>query len=130
MKELINFSELKNKVLVKIEGLEIGSESIVFYCNDGSIYELFHIQDWCESVDVVDIVGEVSSLIGKPLLMADEVMHIRDKNPKEVDEVPEYQDSFTWTFYKLGTINGYVTIRWYGESNGYYSEDVDFRRIS
>ena len=58
--------------------------------------------------------------------MAEEV--ISDENPPEVTK--EYQESsYTWTFYKFATIKGSVTIRWYGESNGYYSESVDFERM-
>jgi hypothetical protein len=59
-------------------------------------------------------------LVGARLEMAEAVSNSTD-GPKE-----GYADSYTWTFYKLATAKGYVTVRWYGESNGYYSEEVDF----
>lgn len=72
--------------------------------------------------------GGIDDLIGSPIVVAEEVVHDQDVNPEGVI-VPEYQDSFTWTFYKLDTAKGGVTIRWYGDSNGYYSESVDFERV-
>ena len=73
----------------------------------------------------MDIVGELDDLIGEPILLAEEISNESGINPSGVT-IPESQESFTWTFYKLGTIKGCVTISWYGESNGYYNESVSF----
>lgn len=120
------FEDLKGHTLEKVE--RRGDDELVFTLNSGESYKLWHWQDCCEDVRIEDVVGELDDLVGSPLLMAEEA-ESENKNPEGVT-IPDYQDSFTWTFYKLATIKGYVTIRWYGESNGYYSESVEFSKAS
>lgn len=116
--------DLLGKTLLKAD---VGKEEIIFLTSDGDRYKMYHGQDCCECVEVEDVIGDIQDLVGAPLLMAEEIRHEND-NP-EGAPTKEYQESFTWTFYKFATINGYVTIRWYGESNGYYSESVDFEKM-
>lgn len=120
----IKFEDLKGKTLVSVSG-EVRGEEMVFETSTGEKYRLYHYQYCCESVTIEDIIGDLNDLIDSPILMAEKVTS--HENPGDVGF--NYQDSFTWTFYKLATIKGYVTIRWYGESNGYYSEEVDFEKL-
>ena len=120
----MSISELIGKTLTKVENIE--DEQIVFTTTDESEYMLHHSQDCCEMVTVNDICGDLDDLINSPILKAEERTN-SEENPEGVDlKELEYQESFTWTFYELATIKGSVNIRWYGESNGYYSESVDF----
>ena len=120
------FETLKGAVLTEISGLSEGSDEVTFTTYEGKQYFMYHSQDCCENVQIEDIIGDVDDLLNSPILEAEEVTST--ENPEGVTK--EYQDSFTWTFYKLGTIKGHVTIRWYGESNGYYSESVNFRELN
>lgn len=120
-----SITELVGKTLTKVYD---AGDDIIFECEDGKKYHLYHDQDCCETVSIESINGNLSDLVGSPILVAEEVTS--GENPEDVN-VKElgYQDSFTWTFYKFATVKGYVDIRWYGESNGYYSESVDFEEI-
>lgn len=88
--------------------------------NKGS-YLMFHERDCCEKVYLEEVIGDIEDLIGSPLLLAEMVTNKKDRFNKTEDEL---DDSWTWTFYKLATTKGSVTLRWLGESNGYYSEEV------
>ena len=123
-----SFDILTGMTIVKIDGKK-GDDDMIFFTSCGRKFKLYHAQDWCESVTVEDICGDLNDLVGHPIIIAEEVSNEQDTNPEGV-EIPSYQDSFTWTFYKLATIKGSVTIRWYGESNGYYSEYVEFIEIT
>ena len=109
-----------------LSGIENSEDEIIFESAEGKRWVMYHDQNCCESVTVEDIAGDLDDLIGSPILEAEEVTS--DENPEGV--VMGFQDSFTWTFYKLGTIKGRVTIRWYGSSNGYYSERVSFKETT
>lgn len=139
----VEFSELKGKVLSKIENID--NEELIFHLETGEIYKLYHSQDCCESVSIEDINGNLEDLVGTPILLAEEVNSEEfQKNFEESFKLEEgkkdYEwnyknekgeskpESCTWTFYKLASKNGYVDIRWYGTSNGYYSEGVSFQK--
>lgn len=116
---VVNFKELEGKEFYKIEVIE--ESEIRFYLSDKVYYAMEHTHDCCESVTIDDICGDLTSITNCIILEARE--ETSEENPEGV-VVPEFQDSFTWTFYIIRTMLGTVTIRWYGESNGYYSESV------
>ena len=118
--KVVSYDKLVGKVFTNVEINDDKTEMV--FTNDESGYKFYHEQDCCESVEIVDINGLLSDLIGKPILQAESVsMNSSSDN---------YDGSQTWTFYKFATIQGFVTVRWLGESNGYYSEEVNFAEIS
>lgn len=106
------------RVMKSIVG-EKGSFEMVFLSEGGECFRFWHEQDCCERVCVEDVCGDISDLIGSPIVTAEEVSS---------DDEPALQgtESCTWTFYRFATVKGTVTVRWLGESNGYYSESVSF----
>lgn len=115
----VKFEILKGQIFDKIEKTH---DAIYFYQNNYHKYSLLHDQSCCEHVVLEDINGDINNLLNSEILLAEEA-----SNKQEIEDTFDPKQEYfheTWTFYKLATINGYVDIRWYGKSNGCYSEQA------
>ncbi len=112
-------SEIGSMLGVTLTRIERESQPdvLTFFSECGRRWRMYHQQDCCEQVEIEELVGELDDLVGAPILVAEERVN---------EGKLKYGDTETWTFYELATIQGSVTLRWYGTSNGYYSERVDF----
>lgn len=108
-------NQFLNKVFYKVSA-DTEAGILNFYAITGEYFSLYHNQDCCESVYIESISGNLDNLVDSPILRADEKVHQSES---------EY-GSCTATFYTFATAKGYVDVRFNGESNGYYSESVDF----
>lgn len=107
------------------EVVQDSPDRLKFVTTAGDAYLFHHAQGCCESVNIDDICGDLADLVGSPLIQAEE--NSSNENPPGIAK--DGQESFTWTFYRFATAKGQVVVRWYGESNGYYSESVDFDKL-
>lgn len=113
------FDEIIGKIVKEII-INKQDNTIKFSFTDGEIWEMLHEQDCCEDVYIESVCGDVSRMENEKLLIAEVVTN---------DGSGKHDEFCTWTFYKFATNKETLTIRWYGESNGYYSEDVTFRML-
>jgi len=110
----VDIEDFKNRVFSHII-ISKQQDKLYFIDTDDSVYfTMRHDQQCCESVELEDICGDLEDLTLSPIMDAEEVC----------EEGNNRDASYTWTFYKIRSGVGSVTIRWYGCSNGYYSERV------
>jgi hypothetical protein len=124
MTKQVEMPALIGQTFVSVRQEEIDDhDALVFDTGTGIKYIMAHEQECCEYVSIEDICGELEWLCGSPVLDAYESR----SSGKKDDDVD--RDSYTWTFYSITTAKGYVTIRWYGESNSYYAEDATLHMV-
>lgn len=121
----MEFSALVGETLSSVDGGK-HDDQITFTTTSGEVFHLSHDPICCESVSVDDIEGEVADLIGSPIVLAEVVSSYEPRAGQDTSRC----ESFTWTFYRLATAKGFAVIRWYGESNGNYSEIAKFYRVT
>ncbi len=120
-----NFDKVTIETLVGKTFQSVTSDGdCIYFRNKSEKYELTHMQDCCERVYIDDIAGDLSDLENTPIVMSEEVSG--EAPPLEMEHPPE---SYTWTFYKFATVKGYVTVRFFGQSNGCYSESASLYEV-
>lgn len=93
-----------------------GNDQIAILAS-GRWFVMAHSQDCCESVCIEDAPTVSASTRGARIVNASEDITTGDG---------EHGDTFTATFYQIRTEREDISLTWRGESNGYYSESVDF----
>ncbi len=111
-----------------IQSVTVGqfNDTIDFECKDGSCFQMYHMQDCCESVSIYDGDDSLKLLVGKQITEATE--DTSATWPEDAGEREWYPESYTWTVYTMKAGDITARVRWLGESNGYYSESVYFQR--
>lgn len=95
-------------------------DEFVVRTTSGLVFTFYHNQDCCEEVYLEEIIGDIDDLVGHTVVMAEET-----SNDDLIAGTSCYQgESFTWTYYRMATEKGLVVLRFFGSSNGYYSESV------
>jgi hypothetical protein len=115
-----DITDLIGKTIVKVEFVECRAD---FYLSDSTLLRLEHHQYCCENVYIEKVFGNMADILDSPVLSATEFISLDNPSDTDVDLI--YQDSFSWTTQEITTAKGSLKIRWYGQSNGYYSESVD-----
>ena len=104
-----------------------GSVSAVLFTNNiDEHYAMYHEQDCCETVEVDGIYGDLVGIKGNNVVSCDRMTF---SGPNHTEKRGYYEESVTVSIYKIVYRGGEMTIKWYGESNGYYDESVGFRTM-
>lgn len=98
----------------KIKSICIELDEIKFITDDNEKYKMFHYQDCCE-YPYIDYINGITNLIDNNIVDFDEFSLEETSN-----------ESATRTTFRFETTKGVCEISWVVESNGYYSEGIDF----
>lgn len=125
------FKNLKGKIIRRI--ITKNDEEMYFEIGRDEWYYLHHNGDY-SNIWLAEIIGDLDDVVGSVIVEAELVKQQTDAGEGRPDNITEAErtrseESGTWSFYKLRTGTGSVTLRWCGTSNGYYSEEVDYHSV-
>ena len=132
--KVVCFEYLKGKTIVEVlydnkpvdledQKDEVDVDTVRFVLDTGESLVLYHERECCESVWLSDVTGDWRYILNETILFAELTTSSRLTEGADPEEAwpDEYEN---WSFYKLATNRGFITLAWKGVSNGYYSTSV------
>lgn len=116
------YTEFSGKTIQEIRGCKKHSDEVTIKFTDGSCLKFYHQQDCCETVLLEDFDITPEWLIDSKIISIEERISRSEEGVKPLND---WTESYTWSFYVIKTSSSTMILRWYGESNGWYSETVD-----
>ena len=116
------YTEFSGKTIQEIRGCKKHSDEVTIMFTDGSCLKFYHRQDCCETVELEDCDIIPEWLIDSKIISIEERISRSGEGVKPLNSCAA---SYTWSFYVIKTSSSTLVLRWYGESNGWYSETVD-----
>lgn len=121
--EVNTYTEFSGKIIEEIRGCKKHSNEVTIKFTDGTSLKFYHQQNCCETVLLEDFDTAPEHLINTNIISIEERKYLDSENA--VKPLNDLAESYTWTFYIIKTSKFTMWMRWYGESNGWYSEEVD-----
>lgn len=120
-------ANLKMKILA-VRGMRVGSKEVEIDTDRGTIW-MYHPQECCEQVELVDVTGDPEDLVGGILVLFEHRTHRNpnEKPPKKSTKKGCPANDNPFVFYELRTTKGDVTLRWEKTSDTAYGTDVIVR---
>jgi len=118
------FKDLVGEILDHVDIFPKDKENpseIILTTRSGKKFKIYHSQDCCEHVFLESVQGEWKELIGQTI---NEVSNLE----KDASDEEQYNHA-TRTILKFKADYDTVITKWYGSSNGYYSESVNIREL-
>lgn len=116
------YTEFSGKTIQEIRGCKKHSDEVTIIFTDGSCLKFYHQQDCCETVELEDCDIIPEWLVNSKIISVEERIF---RSGEGVKPLNNWAESYTWSFYVIKTSSSTMVLRWYGESNGWYSETVD-----
>lgn len=116
-RKINSLNDLFGRTVECVSGCYKDSDRMEIKFTDG-LKVVFEPSNSMANVSIDDVNGDPQGMVGHMIKKAEVATNIQF-SPKN-----EWDSNYKWTFYRFATFDGYVDVKWYGTSTGYYSEKV------